>query len=159
MHKQMEPMSDTYYQYEWTLLDAPKGSSFITSDNPVSTTSMIAEAKESLHENVKLIEVHFPISPSLTLRLVTYIGATRKPPVLYLKRAKLSTDEVREVNLRMIIESDRFIISQNEALLKSLAKKYGKYHQSYKAWKKNFTYMKNNIPEFKWKRIRHISIL
>lgn len=70
--REMAPMLAPYfYNKDWILFKAPTGSSYYTSDNPVTLNNPIDYGPVgSLGLAVKGIEIHFPISKSFSLGMI-----------------------------------------------------------------------------------------
>jgi hypothetical protein len=116
MGRVMKNLASDYINGDWYVVTANKKRSFITSDNPVKTTSFLTNGVS--FDSIKDTEISFPLSPK-TLLLIKRQGKGE------LKRlSNMDQDMVRDFNLRTLINADRYIFASNKNLLISLAKKY-----------------------------------
>lgn len=125
MFKMLKPLSILYFEADWYVLRAGEGRAFVTSDNPVVTLSDTDNVENPLRENVKNIDVTFPLSPKVMILMKMY-GGKRK---VYEMPSFEDAESVKELNYRTTAFADRFIISHSEVLLKANLERY------YEAWK------------------------
>lgn len=109
MMKSAADLQVGFFNSSWVILHAPRGASFISSDNPVANTGGGALTEES----VKV----FPLNP----RSALMIGPTGGKPSNGHK--DISTEHVKKINNMIAEQSDRYVIGHNQALIKRVVKR------------------------------------
>lgn len=110
-----EKISSGLLKRRWKLLQAPKDSLFITSDNPIALL-----ARKPLTPNqkpailVEGIEIYMPIDSKHCLAI-----ADMKNDGSFLKH-KITKSQVRAINKLVFSQANKYVISGNKALLESL---------------------------------------
>jgi hypothetical protein len=111
----------------WFLADAPKGCSFIISDNPVTRHNMIKRpGRGNLGLNNRGIEIYFPVSPRYSLHivcplLVDVVCSTNLLNKEYVRGIKdgmpvrMLPENVTFANSHQVIWAERWIFGQNRA--------------------------------------------
>ena len=94
-----------YFNNDWIIVEAPSGSAFITSDNPVANIGKGFLGPDSIRV--------FPINKNVSL-----VIGNSGTPTQYRRRA--SKREVKGINDAIAERSDRYIIGSNEQLLRSV---------------------------------------
>lgn len=110
-------IADNLLKKHWTILHTPKGSSFITSDNPM-TLSINRELlpHETLAVLLPGVIRHFPIN-SKTCLVITDETTKRE-----ISHQNISKNEVRKINKLLYNEALRSVISGNQRLLASFSR-------------------------------------
>lgn len=107
--------ADALLKTRWIVLHAPKGSSFITSDNPMTLS---IERELIAHETLALmlpgVLRHFPLN-SKTCLLMLDGGIKRE-----IRHVKISKNDVRKINQIIYAYAHKYVISGNKLLMKSL---------------------------------------
>jgi Protein of unknown function (DUF4238) len=113
--KQMLRLSPKFAQYflqmDWMFIEAPKESSFVTSDNPFVTVPFGAG-------------ILTPRSRK-TIPLTGRIARVMFDQGQRVRMIKASKDAVRSINLAVSRRSRRFVVARDEALLRSVVRKTG----------------------------------
>jgi hypothetical protein len=99
----------------WQLLQAPRGSSFITSDNPVALLNRgPLPPNRNLAILVEGVEIYMPIDSTNCLAIDS------RPNNGEFMKHKVNKRNVRAINHLVFSQAGKFVISGNKALLKSL---------------------------------------
>lgn len=109
-------MEEFYYviaQMEWTILVAPKGKKFITSDNPIYTMNIKPEGFYG--SGIGLLAPNCETVALLTPSIAIFLSQTHNPDAVYSQVAKKKF--VENINARTAICSKRFVIAKNRKLL------------------------------------------
>lgn len=130
--KQVDKQAEFYATWEWTLFIAQEASSFITSDNPVSTTTLY----DRTTQKPVVSEVHFPLSPQICLRMVRPIAIPPSRLRYTIPVVLLNKKQIQEVNARLVCEADRYIIANSESYITRIAKLYRQTYLIHKADRK-----------------------
>lgn len=117
MAKMIPALAQDYLNGDWLLIRAKKGSSFITSDNPVKVTSYPEKSNDLSLKALKDTEISFPLSPKYLL-LISRNGRGGFQEIVG------DQEIVRQYNFLTVLNAERYIYSNNQSLLLSLAKKY-----------------------------------
>lgn len=103
-----QAMQESYEHQTWTLLHAVKRRQFICNDNPVVTITGISYQGEKT-------ETIVPISPKVCLLMEK--SSHPKPISIVVASGNI----VREVNQRIALHSERFLVGSNEKLVARIA--------------------------------------
>ena len=107
-------IADSLLKKHWTILHAPKNSSFITSDNPMTLSiSRELQPYETLAVLLPGVIRHFPLN-SRTCLVITDEAIKRE-----ISHQVISKNEVRKINKLLYGKAFKYVISGNEKLLKS----------------------------------------
>ena len=108
-------IADTLLKRHWTILHAPKGSSFITTDNPVTLS---INRKLLPHETLAVLLPgvirHFPINSRICLVITDEVTERE------ISHEIISRNEVRKINKFLYNKALKYAISGNQKLLRSL---------------------------------------
>jgi hypothetical protein len=115
-----EKISKAIFNKTWYVLFAPKGSSFITSDNPFVVVNP-PEMEENHMENDKLFQdnstIFFPLSHKVCLAI-----EGNSSTIIFIT---IHNKAVKEINFVSAINSECYIISRDKPLLQSIVIKAG----------------------------------
>ncbi len=106
------PLSDLYAQRQWILLEA-KTSTFITSDNPAVTISLMRK------DGGMVGETTFPLSPSHC----TLIDQENTGKFAVIEE---DMDGVQEINRRTLLHATRYLFGNDQEVLKESYKEYAR---------------------------------
>lgn len=117
------PATEKYLNADWYILRADRGESFITSDNPVVTISMVRDVPAPTQEDITKTEVTFPLSPHVLI-LMRY---SKRGNIIESEKCE-NNDSIRELNMRTTMYAQRYIFSQSQELLLATVKR------NYRQW-------------------------
>lgn len=100
-----------FFTIQWTFLIAPKGTSFITSDNPCFTISPTKIMNGLLSPKSTVV---FPLRPDVCIYATPKIKNQREYFV------KIDKSQVRDINKKILSNSYDCIVAKDEAQLKNL---------------------------------------
>jgi len=122
MIKQMLIMMEDFYsnmfQMEWTILTAPTGKKFISSDNPVYTTNV--KPPGFYGSGIGLLAPNCETIAVLTPSTAIFLSQIRNPDAVFSEQA--SKRFVENINKSTAICSKRFVISKNRKLLSQIVR-------------------------------------
>ena len=123
MLKSMMQMFQEFYlifaQMEWVILEAPRGKSFITSDNPAFTFNIKPEGFWG--SGIGILAPNCESTAVLTPRFCVFLSQKNNPDSI--SYVKATSKLVDNINFRTAICSSRFVVSHSEALLKKWVKR------------------------------------
>lgn len=109
-----EHISEGLLRTKWTVITAPRGSSFITSDNPIGLTiARKLEEHEVLAIMLPGVIRYFPLDSKHCLVMTDDLEGRE------IKRRMASKSEVRVINKIVFEQTYKYAISGNERLLRS----------------------------------------
>jgi hypothetical protein len=108
----------------WNFLIAPDNAQFITSDNPFT---MVQTNKDMTMFGSPMVGYGVP-GTDMTIPLTPKICLLISPRERAMKATLIDRELVKVVNKRTILNSDKYVFAQNEALLKKLVQFYQSRH-------------------------------
>lgn len=118
MQRQAKQIATIFSQMDWVFNKAVRGASFITCDNPL-TLLPATDFERDIHYEYGTKDVQKVLPLSQRTCLVMLDKGNRFGFV------QLSRQEVRNVNIAIALNSDRFIIASNERLLRRIVERSG----------------------------------
>lgn len=115
----MHSLKDIYNvisQMEWNILNPPKDKNFIISDNPAFTINIKPEGFYG--SGLGLLVLNCESTAVLTPKVAIFLSQNHNPKTVYY--TQITNPTVKNINFRVAVCSVRFVISNNEVLLKRI---------------------------------------